>query len=102
MPMPGWYRRCMAASSATSSRRRHHRIAGTPRTHKRVSVDLPVEVFDEIRAEVGRGNVPGYLLEAAEEKRRREALGEWLDLMDATHGPVSAEILEEARRIGTA
>lgn len=99
MPPPGWYRRCMAASSATTPRRRLHRVAGAPRTHKRISVDLPIEVFDEIQAEVGRSNVPGYLLETVESARRQQALKEWLDLMDATHGPVSPENEEKARRI---
>jgi hypothetical protein len=89
----------MAASSATLPRRRFHRIAGASRTHKRISVELPIEVFDDIRAEVGRGNVSDYLVETVEAARRHRALGEWLDLMDATHGPVSPENEEKARRI---
>lgn len=98
MPPPGWYRRCMAASSV-AVRRRLHRVAGAPRTHKRVTVELPIEVFDDIQAEVGRSNVPRYLLETIEHVRRHRALQEWLDLMDATHGPVSPESEEKARRI---
>lgn len=88
----------MAASSVVP-RRRLHRVAGSPRTHKRISVDLPIEVFDEIQAEVGRANVSDYLLETVEAARRQRALREWLELMDDTHGPVSPESEEKARRI---
>jgi len=64
-----------------------------------VRIELPVEVFEDIRAEVGRRNVPRYLAETIEEARRREALREWLDEMDAIHGPVTDEEAEKARRL---
>jgi hypothetical protein len=34
-----------------------------------------------------------------EERRRRRALRDWLDLMESTHGPIPEEAVAEARRI---
>lgn len=98
MPTPGWYRRCMAASSATSARRRIHRVAGTPRTHRKVSVKLPVELLDDIEERVGPGNVSRYLAESVADGERRKALLEWLDDFEAQHGQISAEEVERARQ----
>jgi Arc/MetJ-type ribon-helix-helix transcriptional regulator len=99
MARPRWYRRCMAASS-TAPLGRHHRVAGgTRRPYKKISVVLPTELVDEIRAEVGPGSVSQLLTELLQERRRREALREWLDVMESTHGPISEEAVTEARRI---
>src|SRR5829696_10205434 len=91
----------MAASSGTAAPRRAHRVAGGARRYAKVSVTLPADLLDEIRAQVGPGNLSRYLTEAAEEKRRHEALDLWLARMDAEHGPVSAEAVEEAQRLWT-
>jgi len=69
-----------------------------PRTHRKVSVRLPAELLDDIEDRVGPRNVSRYIAETVAENQRRLALREWLDLMDATHGPVSAEAEESARR----
>jgi hypothetical protein len=88
----------MAASSGTKAPRRAHRVAGGGRAYKKVSVTLPADLLDEIRERVGPGNLSRYLTEAAEQKRRHEALGEWLDRMEDEHGPIPEEALAEAQR----
>ena len=59
---------------------------------------LPADLLDEIRAEVGPGNLSRYLTEAAEQKRRHEALGDWLARMDEEHGPIPQWAVSEAER----
>lgn len=98
MPMPGWYRRCMAASSATFARRRAHRVAGISRTHRKISVKLPVELLDDIEDRVGPGNVSRYLAESVAEGERRKALVEWLEDFEDRHGPISTEEIDQARQ----
>lgn len=100
MPPPGWYRRCMAAPSATTTRRSAHRVAGMsrPRTHRKVSVKLPVEILDDIEERVGPSNVSRYLAEALADGERRRALREWLDEAEAEHGPISPDAVEKARQ----
>lgn len=98
MPRPGWYRRCMAASSTVLAHRRAHRVAGAPHTRK-VAVRLPAEVLDGIEDRVGAGNVSRYIAETMEDNERRVALREFLDEAAAEHGPVSPEDLQRARRI---
>jgi Arc/MetJ-type ribon-helix-helix transcriptional regulator len=89
----------MSASSESSVSRRSHRIAGGARAYKKVSVTLPADLLDQIRGQVGRGNLSRFLTEAAEEKQRHEALDEWLARMEAEHGPVSEVAEGEADRI---
>jgi hypothetical protein len=99
MIKPGWYRRCMAASSTASPRRPHRVAGGNRRPYKKISVVLPAELIDEMHAEVGPGSVSHLLTEMLEERRRRRALRDWLDLMESTHGPIPEEAVAEARRI---
>lgn len=89
----------MTASSGRVTRT--HRHTSGARAHQKVSVTLPADLLDEIRAKVGRGNLSRYLTEAAEEKQRHEALSDWLARMDAEHGPVPAEAEVIAQRLWT-
>jgi hypothetical protein len=92
MIKPGWYRRCMTASSTTSPRR-PHRVAGSSRRpYKKISVVLPTELVDEMHAKVGPGSVSHLLTEMLEERRRRRALRDWLDVMESTHGPIPVDL----------
>ncbi len=99
MPRPGWYRRCMAASSATVPRRRLHRVAGASRTHRRVSVKLPAELVDDIEGRVGPRKVSRYIAASVADSERRLALREFLDRAEEEHGPIPPEAVERARRI---
>jgi hypothetical protein len=64
-----------------------------------VSATLPADLLDEIRGKVGPGNLSRYLTEAADEKRRHEALDDWLARMDTEHGPVPVEAEAAAERL---
>jgi Arc/MetJ-type ribon-helix-helix transcriptional regulator len=88
----------MAASAARSTTRRAHRVAGGARPYKKVSVTLPADLLDQIRERVGPGNLSRHLSEVLEEDERRLALRVWLDQMEAEHGPVPEEAIEEVRR----
>lgn len=88
----------MAASTAKSATRRAHRVAGSARPYKKVSVTLPADLLDQIRERVGPGNLSRHLSEVLEEDERRLALRGWLDQMEAEHGPVPEEAIEEVRR----
>jgi hypothetical protein len=68
------------------------------RPYKKVSVTLPADLLDEIRERVGPGNLSRYLTEAAEQKRRHEALDEWIARMEDEHGPIPEHAVEEAER----
>ena len=95
MPPPGWYRRCMAASSATATRRRPHRVAGMSRTHRKVSVKLPIELVDDIEDRVGPGNLSRYVAETVADSERRRALRELVDELELTHGPITEDDVQE-------
>ena len=86
----------MAASPDATVPKRPHRVA---RPYKKVSVTLPADLLDEIREKVGPGNLSRYLTEAADEKRRHEALDDWLARMDTEHGPVSPDAEAAADRL---
>ena len=88
----------MAASSGTKAPRRAHRVAGGGRAYKKVSVTLPADLLDQIRERVGPGNLSRHLSEVLEEDERRLALRGWLDQMEAEHGPIPEEAIEEVRR----
>jgi Arc/MetJ-type ribon-helix-helix transcriptional regulator len=69
-------------------------VAGA-RAYKKVSVTLPADLLDRIRAEVGPGNLSAYLAEVLEEAHRQDSLGEFLDAMAEDHGPISEHDIEE-------
>jgi Arc/MetJ-type ribon-helix-helix transcriptional regulator len=88
----------MAASTDTEPSDRIHRVGRDPRPHKKVSVTLPADLLEQIKERVGPGNLSRHLSEVLEDDERRRALREWLDQMDAEHGPIPADAVEEVRR----
>lgn len=74
---------------------RAHRIAGAARAYKKVSVTLPADLLDEIRAEVGPGNLSRYVAETLEEKRRQAALSEFLAHHERMYGLIPDEAVQE-------
>lgn len=76
--------------------------APRPRTpagrYRKVSVTLPADLLDRLRARVGEGNLSGYLAETLEEKERLAALDEFIALMIEEHGEPSEEDIQEVRR----
>jgi Arc/MetJ-type ribon-helix-helix transcriptional regulator len=60
---------------------------------KKLTISVPDDVADEVRAAVRAGHAPsvsGYLVAAVEHYRQSMTLDEWLDQMDAELGPPSA------------
>ncbi|MBT2404734.1 MULTISPECIES: hypothetical protein [unclassified Streptomyces] len=58
---------------------------------KKYTVTLPEELAEEIRAEVGPGGFSRYVTAAIERHRERERLHEFVEWLEAEHGPVTAE-----------
>lgn len=67
---------------------------GTGRAVK-VSVSLPQDVVQEVRARVGQREFSSYVAEAVEQRLRLQMLGEIVDDYVSRHGPVSEEVAQE-------
>jgi hypothetical protein len=61
----------------------------------KVSVSLPQDVVQEVRARVGPREFSRYVAEAVEQRLRLQMLGEIVDDYVAKHGPISDEISQE-------
>ncbi len=73
--------------------------ASAPELHGRVqkvSVSMPSELVEAIRAETGSGGFSRYVTEAAQRRLRREGLRKLLDELEAEYGPVDEEGIREA------
>jgi hypothetical protein len=65
---------------------------------RKVSVSMPEELADAVRARTGAGGFSRYITEVVEREIRHERLGELLDELEAEYGPVPPEIREQTRR----
>jgi hypothetical protein len=65
---------------------------------RKVSVSMPEELAEAVRARTGAGGFSRYVTELLEREIRRERLGELLDELEAEYGPVPPEIREQTRR----
>ena len=65
---------------------------------RKVSVSMPEELADAVRARTGAGGFSRYVTEAVDREIRHDLLGELIDELEAQYGPVPKELLEEARR----
>ena len=65
---------------------------------RKVSVSMPEDLADAIRARTGAGGFSRYVSEAVQREIRHDLLGELIDELEAQYGPVPEELLEEARR----
>jgi hypothetical protein len=66
---------------------------------RKVSVSMPEELVDAVRARTGTGGFSRYVSEVVEREIRHERLGELLDELEAEYGPVPPEIREQTRRM---
>jgi hypothetical protein len=66
---------------------------------RKVSVSMPEELAEAVRARTGAGGFSRYVTEVVEREIRRERLGELLDELEAEYGPVPPEIREQTRRM---
>jgi hypothetical protein len=65
---------------------------------RKVSVSMPEELADAVRARTGAGGFSRYVTDAVSREIRHDLLGELLDELDAEYGPVPEELIEQARR----
>ncbi len=74
-------------------------FASTPELHGRVqkvSVSMPSELVEAIRAETGAGGFSRYVTDAAQRRLRRDGLRKLLDELETEYGPVDEEGVREA------
>jgi Arc/MetJ-type ribon-helix-helix transcriptional regulator len=75
----------------------HHgqlRLVGRAR---KVSVSMPEDLTAAVQQRVGRGEFSHYVTDAVARQLELDLLGELEALLEAQHGPVSDELLAEAR-----
>ena len=65
---------------------------------RKVSVSMPEELTEAVRARTGAGGFSRYVTEAVSREIRHDLLGELLDELDAEYGPVPEELIEQAGR----
>jgi hypothetical protein len=65
---------------------------------KKVSVSMPEELTEAVRARTGPGGFSRYVTEAVSREISHDLLGELLDEFEAEHGPIPEELVEQARR----
>ena len=65
---------------------------------RKVSVSMPEELAEAVRARAGAGGFSRYVSEAVEREIRHDRLGELLDELEAEYGPVPPEVREQTRR----
>jgi hypothetical protein len=65
---------------------------------RKVSVSMPEELADAVRARTGAGGFSRYVTEAVDREIRHDLLGELIEELEARHGPVPQELLDEASR----
>ena len=65
---------------------------------RKVSVSMPEELADAVRARTGSGGFSRYVTDAVDREFRHDLLGELIQELEAEHGPVPEHLLEEARR----
>ena|SRR5215467_4034656 len=77
-------------------------VEGAGRLHgsrvRKVSVSMPEELAEAVRARTGSGGFSRYVTEAVEREFRHDLLGELIEELEAEYGPVPEHLLEEARR----
>jgi hypothetical protein len=70
---------------------------------KKVTVTIPEDLLDEIRAEADERGLSAYVAEALRAKRDRDRLEELVDWLEEEHGPVTEDehsaALDELKRL---
>ncbi len=65
---------------------------------RKVSVSMPEELAEAVRARTGSGGFSRYVTEAVDREVRRDLVGELIEEFEAIHGPIPKELLDEASR----
>lgn len=66
---------------------------------QKVSVSMPTELVDLVRARAGPGEFSRYVTEAVQARIQHDLLGDLLDELEREHGPVPEEVREQTRRM---
>jgi Arc/MetJ-type ribon-helix-helix transcriptional regulator len=64
---------------------------------QKVSVSMPSELTEAVRARTGTGGFSRYVSEAVQARVQHDLLGDLLDELDEQYGPVPEEIREKTR-----
>lgn len=64
---------------------------------QKVSVSLPAELIETVRAHTGAGGFSRYVTEAVRKRVQHDLLGELVDELEAEYGPVPDEIRAQTR-----
>ena len=67
-------------------------------TVAKVSLSLDAELLAQARERVGRRELSAYVNEALRRKLAHDRLGDLIDQLEAEHGPIPDEMVEEARQ----
>jgi hypothetical protein len=65
---------------------------------RKVSVSMPEELTEAVRARTGAGGFSRYVTDAVQEQIRLDLLDDLIAEFEAEYGPVPEELLEEAMR----
>ncbi|MFB9853785.1 hypothetical protein ACFFMR_25710 [Micromonospora andamanensis] len=94
---PPEIRAALARLLADPSARSGRRLRLVSRARK-VSVSMPEDLTAAVQQRVGRGEFSQYVTEAVARQLELDLLAELSALLEAEHGPISDEALDEARR----
>ena len=65
---------------------------------RKVSVSMPEELADAVRARTGAGGFSRYVTDAVSREFQHDLLGELLDEFEEEYGPIPEELLRKAMR----
>jgi hypothetical protein len=65
---------------------------------RKVSVSMPEELAEAVRARTGTGGFSRYVTEAVDREIRHDLLGELIEELEAEYGPVPPEVRAQTRR----
>jgi hypothetical protein len=73
--------------------------AGRGGKFQKVSVSMPAELIDLVRARAGPGEFSRYITEAVQARIQHDLLGDLLDELESEYGPVPEEVREQTRQM---
>jgi hypothetical protein len=65
---------------------------------RKVSVSMPEELADAVRARTGAGGFSRYVTDAVSREFQHDLLGDLLDEFEAEYGPIPEELVRKAMR----
>lgn len=65
---------------------------------RKVSVSMPEELTEAVRARTGAGGFSRYVTDAVQEQIRHDMLGDLIAEFEAKYGPIPYNLIEKAKR----